>query len=113
MIVGRIVTAAEGNPLFVEQMVSMLIDNGTLQRDGEVWVLADPSADFVVRRGSMRCLRRAWTPSKQTNVMSFLLPRSSGSSSPRMPSNTSSINRGGRWCRSTSSHSSPQAVRAA
>ena len=50
-IVGRIVTAAEGNPLFVEQMVSMLIDNGTLQRDGEVWVLADPTADFVVPPG--------------------------------------------------------------
>ena len=34
-IVGRIVGAAEGNPLFVEQMVSMLIDNGTLHRDGD------------------------------------------------------------------------------
>jgi len=50
-IVGRIVGAAEGNPLFVEQMVSMLIDNGTLHRDGDSWVLADPSADLVVPPG--------------------------------------------------------------
>jgi tetratricopeptide (TPR) repeat protein/CheY-like chemotaxis protein len=50
-IVGRIVGAAEGNPLFVEQMVSMLIDNGTLHRDGDSWVLADPTADLVVPPG--------------------------------------------------------------
>jgi class 3 adenylate cyclase/tetratricopeptide (TPR) repeat protein len=34
----RIVAAAEGNPLFVEQLLSMLIDDGLLRRDGEVWV---------------------------------------------------------------------------
>ena len=50
-IVGRIVGAAEGNPLFVEQMVSMLIDKGTLHRDGDSWVLADPGADLVVPPG--------------------------------------------------------------
>ena len=37
-IVARVVAAAEGNPLFVEQMVSMLVDNGTLRRDGDRWV---------------------------------------------------------------------------
>ena len=30
----RIVAAAEGNPLFVEQMASMLVDKGLVQRDG-------------------------------------------------------------------------------
>ena len=45
----------------------------------------------------MRCLRRVSTPSRQTNVMSFILPRWSGSCSPRMPSSTSSTNRDGRW----------------
>jgi class 3 adenylate cyclase/tetratricopeptide (TPR) repeat protein len=47
-IVGRIVEAAEGNPLFVEQMVSMFIDNGTLRRDGEEWIVADLAANLVV-----------------------------------------------------------------
>ncbi len=36
----RIIEAAEGNPLFVEQMLSMLIDDGILQRgQGEQWIL--------------------------------------------------------------------------
>jgi class 3 adenylate cyclase/tetratricopeptide (TPR) repeat protein len=33
----RIVEAAEGNPLFVEQMVAMLIDDGILRKRGEGW----------------------------------------------------------------------------
>ena len=35
--VERIVAAAEGNPLYVEQMLSMLIDNGTLQKTDDGW----------------------------------------------------------------------------
>jgi len=36
----RIVHAADGNPLFVEQMLSMLIDDGTLQRGADGgWIL--------------------------------------------------------------------------
>ncbi len=35
---GRIVQAAAGNPLFVEQLLSMLIDEGTLQRQDDRWV---------------------------------------------------------------------------
>ena len=31
----RIIEAAEGNPLFVEQMLSMLMDDGALRRDEE------------------------------------------------------------------------------
>jgi class 3 adenylate cyclase/tetratricopeptide (TPR) repeat protein len=34
---GRIVEAAAGNPLFVEQLLSMLIDNGTLRNEGGRW----------------------------------------------------------------------------
>jgi class 3 adenylate cyclase/tetratricopeptide (TPR) repeat protein len=34
----RILKAAEGNPLFAEQVVSMLIDDGLLVRDDETWV---------------------------------------------------------------------------
>ena len=47
-IVGKVVAAAEGNPLFVEQMVSMLIDEGMLVRDGDRWVATDRSADYIV-----------------------------------------------------------------
>ncbi len=47
-MVARVVAAAEGNPLFVEQMVSMLVDNGTLRRDGDRWVASGLSADLVV-----------------------------------------------------------------
>ena len=47
-IVGKVVAAAEGNPLFVEQMLSMLIDEGTLVRDGDRWVATDLSADYIV-----------------------------------------------------------------
>ncbi len=47
-VVGRVVAAAEGNPLFVEQMVSMLVDNGTLRRDGDHWVATDRAPDFVI-----------------------------------------------------------------
>jgi class 3 adenylate cyclase/tetratricopeptide (TPR) repeat protein len=35
---GRIIQAAAGNPLFVEQLLSMLIDEGTLQRQDDHWV---------------------------------------------------------------------------
>jgi tetratricopeptide (TPR) repeat protein len=47
-VVARIVSAAEGNPLFVEQMLSMLIDSGALRREGDRWVRADAAADIVV-----------------------------------------------------------------
>jgi tetratricopeptide (TPR) repeat protein len=40
-VAARILDAAQGNPLFVEQMVSMMIDEGTLVREGDWWS-ADP-----------------------------------------------------------------------
>jgi predicted ATPase/class 3 adenylate cyclase len=39
----RIGEAAEGNPLFVEEMLGMLIDDGVLSRDDEHW---EPSGDL-------------------------------------------------------------------
>ena len=49
-VVARIVAAAEGNPLYVEQMLSMLVDSKALeQRDGR-WVRPAGYRDVVVRR---------------------------------------------------------------
>jgi class 3 adenylate cyclase/tetratricopeptide (TPR) repeat protein len=36
----RIVATAEGNPLFVEQMVAMLIDDGLLRKEDDQWKIA-------------------------------------------------------------------------
>jgi class 3 adenylate cyclase/tetratricopeptide (TPR) repeat protein len=44
----RIVAAAEGNPLFVEQMLSMLIDSRALRLEGERWVRADEYGEIAV-----------------------------------------------------------------
>jgi class 3 adenylate cyclase/tetratricopeptide (TPR) repeat protein len=44
----RILAAAEGTPLFVEEMLSMLIDDGSLARDGDRWVATGPLVDLRV-----------------------------------------------------------------
>jgi class 3 adenylate cyclase/tetratricopeptide (TPR) repeat protein len=40
-VVARIVEAAEGNPLFVEEMVASLRDEGILRRDETAWTMPD------------------------------------------------------------------------
>jgi tetratricopeptide (TPR) repeat protein len=47
-VMRRIVEAAEGNPLYAEQMLSMLIDSGVLQLQDGRWVRADDSAEIAV-----------------------------------------------------------------
>ena len=37
----RIIAAADGNPLFVEELISMLVDDGTLERRGDQWAVTD------------------------------------------------------------------------
>ena len=44
----RILAAAEGTPLFVEEMLSMLIDEGLLARDGDRWVATGALSDLRV-----------------------------------------------------------------
>jgi class 3 adenylate cyclase/tetratricopeptide (TPR) repeat protein len=44
----RIVTAAEGNPLFVEQLLSMLIDDGLIRREGDAWVPAGNLSELSI-----------------------------------------------------------------
>jgi len=43
----RIVEAAEGNPLFVEQLLSMMIDGGLLRVEAGVWHTGDLDAGWV------------------------------------------------------------------
>jgi class 3 adenylate cyclase/predicted ATPase len=47
-ISGRIIEAAEGNPLFVEQLLSMLIDNGTLREVDGSWVTERDLSDLEI-----------------------------------------------------------------
>jgi class 3 adenylate cyclase/tetratricopeptide (TPR) repeat protein len=48
-LIGRIVAAAEGNPLYVEQMLSMLVDSGALKQEEDGgWVIAKPEAEIAV-----------------------------------------------------------------
>ena len=47
-VMRRIVMAAEGNPLYAEQMLSMLIDSGALQVQDGRWVRADQSTEIAV-----------------------------------------------------------------
>jgi class 3 adenylate cyclase/tetratricopeptide (TPR) repeat protein len=47
-VLARIVSAAGGNPLYAEQMLSMLLDNGALRREDGRWVRVQPSTDIEV-----------------------------------------------------------------
>jgi class 3 adenylate cyclase/tetratricopeptide (TPR) repeat protein len=47
-VAARVMEAAEGNPLFVEQMVAMLIDEGHLVREGDDWVVTGDLSDIQV-----------------------------------------------------------------
>jgi len=61
-IVARISEAAEGNPLFVEQLLAMLADQGVLRSEGGRWttsgevtlVVVPPSIRHCSAHGSMR-----------------------------------------------------------
>jgi class 3 adenylate cyclase/tetratricopeptide (TPR) repeat protein len=44
----RIVAAAEGNPLFVEQLLSMLIDDGLLTREDGRWAAVGDLSDLAI-----------------------------------------------------------------
>jgi class 3 adenylate cyclase/tetratricopeptide (TPR) repeat protein len=44
----RILAAAEGTPLFVEEMLSMLIDDGLVAREGDRWVTTGSLSDLRV-----------------------------------------------------------------
>ena len=47
-VVARIVEAAEGNPLYVEQMLSMLVDSGALRQEHGRWVRAESYGEIAI-----------------------------------------------------------------
>jgi class 3 adenylate cyclase/tetratricopeptide (TPR) repeat protein len=47
-LVDQVVRAAEGNPLFVAEILRMLVDDGVLQPDGDVWRRADAPTPLAV-----------------------------------------------------------------
>jgi len=46
--VRKVVEAAEGNPLYVEQMLSMLVDNGVVQQVDGAWVAAGTDGEISI-----------------------------------------------------------------
>ena len=47
-VLDRVVIAAEGNPLFAEQLVRMLVDEGVLERSNGAWRASGPLSDLHV-----------------------------------------------------------------
>jgi predicted ATPase len=47
-VVERIVEAAEGNPLYVEQMLSMLVDSGALRQEDGRWIRAESYGEIAI-----------------------------------------------------------------
>jgi class 3 adenylate cyclase/tetratricopeptide (TPR) repeat protein len=47
-VLDRVVTAAEGNPLFAEQLLRMLVDEGVLERSNGTWRATGPLSDLHV-----------------------------------------------------------------
>ncbi|MES2098513.1 MAG: AAA family ATPase [Pseudomonadota bacterium] len=47
-VLERIVASSEGNPLYVEQMLSMLIDTGALRQEGSRWVRGEAYGDIAI-----------------------------------------------------------------
>ena len=48
VLLDRVVTAAEGNPLFAEQLIRMLVDEGMLERHNGAWRATAPLSDLHV-----------------------------------------------------------------
>ncbi|HEY4349481.1 MAG TPA: adenylate/guanylate cyclase domain-containing protein [Gaiellaceae bacterium] len=55
----RVVDAAGGNPLFVEQLVNMLLEDGTIHRDGDEWRVEGGSTGSVAIPASIEALLAA------------------------------------------------------
>ena len=47
-VAGRVLTTSEGNPLFLRELVRMLVNDGVLRREGERWQLGVAVADLDI-----------------------------------------------------------------
>ena len=86
----QILAAAEGNPLYVEQIASMLVEMGAVRQDGDRWVATSASGSWRSRRPSRRSSRHAWTRCSPRSGSSSTRRPSSASASPSTRSHTSS-----------------------
>ena len=83
-VVARIVEAAEGNPLYVEQMLSMLVDSGALRQEDGRWVRAESYGEIAIpptikaliegRLGQLRREERAAIEPASVIGMQFAAP---------------------------------------
>ena len=74
-IKARVVEASEGNPLFVEQMVSMLVDEGLIRFEGGRWH-AEPGIDRAVVPPTIQALLAARLDYLHADERSVLEPAS-------------------------------------
>jgi class 3 adenylate cyclase/ketosteroid isomerase-like protein len=47
-VAGKLLAVTEGNPLFLRELVRMLVDDGVLVRDGDEWITSIDAADLDV-----------------------------------------------------------------
>ena len=97
-VASRIQEAAEGNPLFVEETLSMLMDDGLLRRDDGRWVAAAICPACGWRRPSRLSSPPASTGSRATSDTSSSVLRWRARSSTRAPSGRSRrVRRASGW----------------
>lgn len=65
----RIAIAAQGNPLFAEQMVAMWLDEGMLALRDNIWVLADPSTTIPPSISALLSSRLDRLPQNQRAIV--------------------------------------------
>ena len=83
-LAGVIADRSEGNPLYVEEIVRKLIDDGVLRAaEGDRWEIAQPVTDVEVPRSIHALIARGSTRCRATRRSSCRRPRwSAGSSGP-------------------------------
>ena len=74
-ITARVVEASEGNPLFVEQMISMLVDEGLIRFEAGRW-RAEPGIDRAVVPPTIQALLAARLDYLNTDERSVIEPAS-------------------------------------
>ena len=86
---GAIASAAEGNPLFVAQLVSLFLENGLVERRDEAWKATGTSMRSSSPLPSRPSSPHASTTSRRKSGRSWSRRRSSGCPFPRPPSRRS------------------------